>query len=278
MQPLPAQAEPPPTAPAPTPAPAAASAEDPAQVVQTSAEALLAVTGLFPDMAKPIGKGQAADAAALPGRWLRRVSAWLEAEKWARFRLQPMPAYLATYEKLTAPIGLDEIGRYTATIADQNISDAYKASLSNAREYARANWPVLSMDTATTPRLLEPGKPVVGQATAMLAVLDDPGRVLDELDMGTLTEDQAKAFRTCYPALYEMLRRFFEAEILRRRARVKSFTIPYARELQLRTLLGMPAEMSITEVQRPPPRMTSTGAPRLKIAVEPTKAQRLEAK
>ena len=240
-----------------------------------AAEALVAVTGIFHD--EPLGPKDGERARQLPGEWRSEVKAFFEQTKPRKFRLYPRPAHAATLDKLVAGIQQDRISRLTTRLANQDIANGYLLALSNAIEYVRERWPALKLDTFAGPRLLEPGWATMAEAWEILAVIDRPGRLIDEMLMGTVGAAQVTAVQTVYPALFEMLRGIIEERRQLSLARSQSWSVPWRLERVLRILAGMPPDVAISQAPQPPARAARASFD-IDFTSSQTRAQRLEAK
>lgn len=247
----------------------------PTKDVSLPAEAILAVTGIFHD--ETLGPRDGHQAALLPGEWRTSVKAFFEQSKPRKFKLYPRPPHEATLDKLVAGIDKDRDERLTARLASEEVANDYRLTLSNAIEYVRARWPALRMDTFAKPRLVSPGWATMAEAYAVLAVIDRPGRLVDEMLMGTLLAEQVDAVKAVYPNLFEMLRGMIEERRQLSLARSQSWTIPWRLERVLRILAGLPPDIDISQAPQAPAR-----AGRAKVDIDfassQTRAQRLEAK
>lgn len=238
-----------------------------------AAEALVAASGIFPD--EPLGPQDGLAARALEGEWRSQIKTFFERSKPYRFRLYPRPAHEATLDKLTtAPDGV----MLTSKLTDPDLAADYLTVLSNAREYVRERWPSLSMETFTGPRLLEPGWTAMAAAWAVLAVVDDPSRLLVEILSATVQTDQVAAVKTVFPNLYQMLLAIIDDRKQIELAKKKSWTVPWAKERVIRILYQLPPDVSISEAPQPPAKSAATTRVRFDFGSSQTRAQRIAAK
>jgi hypothetical protein len=240
--------------------------------VTLPAEALVAVTGIFPDA--PLGPQDGAAARQLPGDWRAEVKTFFGQERPRKFRLYPRPAHEATLERLTR--GAD-LAMLTSRLADPELVTEYGAVLNNAREYVRARWPALKLDTFAGPKLLEPGFTQMAGAWAVLAVVSHPARLLTEILSATVLTEQVEAVKEVYPALFEMLRALIDERRKLELARKASWSCPWGKERVLRIILGLPADVSIAQAPQPPARAAGARI-NIDFASAQTRAQRIEAK
>lgn len=210
-----------------------------------SAEALLAVTGVMRE--KPLTEKDAARARELPSEFAKKVTAFLDETEWRTFKMPAPGDYEATHEALMSGSDPDDGAELIAQIRDMELGRAYLAQLGAARQYLSERWPIDQIDTATGPRLLPPATMHQGQAWALFSVVTAPGRILDEMLMGTLQEEQAESVKDIYPGLYDRIRGLIDAEIMERKARSEAYTVAWDRERVLRIFLGLPQEVPITD-------------------------------
>lgn len=234
-----------------------------------TAEALVAVTGIFPE--DPLGPADGLAARRLPAEWKEQIRVFFGQEKPRKFRLYPRPAHEATLDKLLAA---PDLGRLTSKLADPELVTEYGVVLNNAREYMRQRWPSLRMDTFTGPRLLEPGWTAMAAVWAVLAVVDRPSRILTEVLSGTLLGEQVQAVKVLYPELWKVLlgtiKERKDAELTKK----KSWTVTWPKERVLRIVLELPPDVSIKQAPQALARAASG-----KISVDfSTRSQRLEGK
>jgi hypothetical protein len=242
--------------------------EDPFAGVELAAEALVAVTGLFPE---PLTRQDGIAARRLPKEWHAKLRDFVEAETFTRFKAPPRPDSEDTYLALTPKPD----NALAAGLADPQMASEYIEVLGRARAYTRSIWPVVVRDTPTGPEWLEPSTTAMGAAWAVLDVAGKPERVLDQMLSGWLDPDEAAAFRTVFPRLFAMVHQVLNRHLQARRGK----PITWARELVVRTLLGLGAT-GMVSVSQPtsggPP--APAGAPKIQIDFKAlrTRGQRLD--
>jgi hypothetical protein len=239
--------------------------------VTLAAEALVAVTGIFPD--EPLGPPAGVVARRLPGEWRASVKAFF-GQGPRKFRLYPRPAHEATLERLTRGADLPML---TSRLADSELVTEYGVVLNNAREYVRERWPSLERDRFTGPQLLEPGFTQMAAAWAILAVVNDPGRLLVEVLSATVLAEQVQAVKDVYPALHGMLVALIDERKKLELARKQSWTVSWGKERVLRIVLGLPPDVSIGQAPQPPARAAGARI-NIDFSSAQTHAQRIEAK
>lgn len=234
-----------------------------------TAEALLAVVGIFPD--EPISPSDAKLAIAIPRTWRAEVLEWIDQEKPQKFKLPKAPNHAKIREALVQGIDADVSATVLSSIADDALVFDFQATWSNAREYLRSEWPMIQRQVAAgPPKLVEPGRVEQGRAASLLFVVDDPSRVVEELRMGTLTAAQAKAFRTCHPALFEMLHAIIDEELRLRRARKDAYELHSSKVRVYRNLIGLPPEAPFEFAENEPPKMAQ---PSISVRFKPERIQ-----
>jgi len=230
-----------------------------------AAECLLSVSGIFPK--EPLTYRQGAEAEKVPKLWETEVADFLASEKFRKFRAQPKVDHEKTYDALVRGTSPGELDALTAELRNDDIGREYEALLSNAREYLRARWPMLKVDTPTQPIFYTPGVTECARASATYAVVNDPGRILTEMSMGTLVAEQVEAFDALFPDLSKMLRAMLQAEIIKTATASGPVKLSWRIESTLRILFGMPPEAAIKPVDQPPPKMAT---PEFKVSFEHT--------
>lgn len=237
-------------------------------------EALVAVTGVLNP--RPVTRTDGKEAARLPLEWRREVRDWFDQQRAHKFRQAPQPDHERTLDNLTRGIDLEKLAELHAALEPEAAAE-YAAQLSNAREYVRERWPALALDTPTGPVILPPSLTEMGEACDVLAVIENPSRVLSELRYGTLSFSQVDAMAAVYPALTEMLRAMVQEEILRRRSRQRTWEMPWWQEQLWRILLQMPPDVPIAEVKQPPARAASPAPIEIEFRSQASKSERIAA-
>lgn len=240
--------------------------------VQLAAELLLAVSGPFPT--GPLSPADADAAQALAKEWATRVKAWLAPDA---KRVKPgrtvQVNYLATWNRLNQRHADDQV---ILGIDSTEIAQAYLGKLRGAREYLRAQWRPLALDTVAGRKILVPGLSETQRASAVYAAVAGRTTVLDGLISGGLEAQQAEAFRACFPMVFEMARALAREAIFKQVTRRKGYEVPYHAEQSLRVLLGLPMGQPIQALNQPP---KAPAAPKLDLTIKavpkPTRAGEL---
>jgi hypothetical protein len=240
-------------------------------------EALVAVTGLFPD--RPLRGSDGLAARALPGEWRAQVKAFFDQDRPRRFKLYPRPAHEAMLDRLTGggPVADEDL---VVKLASSDVIYDYLAVLRGARGYVKDRWPALSQDTFTGPRLLEPGATSMGAAWAIHAVVEDPSRLLVEMLSGTVQAAQVDAVKTVYPTLFQLLEQLIGERKAIEQGKKLSWSIDWPKERVLRILFGLPPDVAVKELgqQGAADGGDRSKVPQIDFASSQTRAQRIEAK
>jgi hypothetical protein len=222
---------------------------------ELAAEALVLAGGLL--RTTPVTDSDKADsmttgaiARRIPERWAAKVSRFLAAEEWQEFTVTEIRDYTETRDALMAELDPETEAMLVSEMLDHDLARAYAQQLRKARAYLAQNWPMSQMDTATGPKFYEPSTMEQGGAWALYAVLGYPERIVDELLMGALQDEQAQAFREVYPELFDRLNQTIGALHTEKQAASEGYELAWPRERVLRTLLGMPQDTPIVEAQR----------------------------
>lgn len=237
-----------------------------------AAEALTAITGLFQD--GPVTPTQGRLAKALAKTWRAGLAEFLDQKKPKPFRLPKAPDHEGMLDQLTAGVSATRRAALVSQLADPALGEAYLTVVARGIAYLKERWPVLSQDTPLGPRYLPPGKVESGRSASLLSVVDDPGRVLEEMNSGTLTTEQGAAFRSVYPELAAMARTILWQELVRRYKTPEKYSLAFAREQVIRKLVGMPPEVPLSRIE-PAKASKAPAIPKVDFKDLRTKAQEL---
>lgn len=230
---------------------------------------LLAVTGIFPGEITP---REHSASTAVQERWTRRLTHWVRTPEAKPFKFaEPKKNLDAVFLVLAKPISEQDVAGYLDGIGVDDsleLGAEYYAAMVRARDYVVNAWPKFSLEGPAGLRILPLSHDDKAEVWSIIQVLDDPDRVLDEMDSQTLTDTQALAFRECYPDLYALADTIITSEIIERRAKNEDWELGVAREAMLNTLRGLPPEERFT----PPPPPPAPGG-KFKLDPERTKTQ-----
>jgi len=213
-------------------------------------DALLAVTGIFP---RDITPRDHAASQAIVTKWEQRLRRWVSAEA-KPFKYVPPKNLEALWLRLATPPSEPEVQAWVEGMAlDPILVADYFLGLTAARDYLVAAWPKYTYDTLAGPKILPLSPDDTEEVWSQILVLDDPERILDEMDSRTLTAAQVAAFKTAYPELYAFANQILDDEIASQLARNPDWAPGWEWEAMLRTLRGAPPEDAPPPTPPPPP-------------------------
>lgn len=231
-------------------------------------DALLAVTGLFPET---ISAREHAASEVVPATFAKRATRWVKTEELSEFVfVEPKKDLDKLFDVLAVPPNELDVAQWVEGLGvdDHELVADFYTSLIAARQYVVNSWPALTVDGAAGIRILPLSHDDAAEVWSIIQVLDEPERVFDELDARTLTATQALAFRECYPELYKIADEAIEAALIEKRAKDDDYDLGWEREACLNTLRGKPPEAPYTPP--PPPPVTEKG---LKLEPERERTQ-----
>ena len=240
--------------------------------LSASAEALTAITGIFQD--EPVTPEQGRLAAKIPKEWRAAVVEFLNQKKKQRFKLPKRADHGDILETLSGGIDANRRASLVGRLTSPELGEAYLSVVARATAHLLDQWPRHYLDTPLGPRVMPPSKTEQMRAASLLAVVDDPNRILDEMRMMSLTTEQATALKTCYPALFEMLKAILFEELARKYKSPDKYALPFSKELIIRRLVGLPPGVSVSKAQ---PKGDQQSTPQVSIDFKSlrTKAQDL---
>ncbi len=215
-------------------------------------DCVLSIVGLFPD---EIGPKQLTAADGVPGTFTKRIKAWVKDGAQGEFVYVAPPADLeALFRRLTVAPNETELAGWLDGIGvdDHETMTGFFAGLTQAREYVVNAWPKFSIDGPAGPTILPLAPDDAEEVASVFGVLDEPTRLLDEVDSWTLTVEQAAAFRACFPDLAGHLDETIDLALAELRAKRPDFELGAEREAVLRTIRGLPPEEPFVPVAPPP--------------------------
>lgn len=240
-----------------------------------AAEALAAVTGIFPE--EPASRSDGATAALIYGEWRTAVKAFFDRDKPYKFKKTRLPkSYSAMSEKILVPP--DTADWLASEISDPEIVRAYLTVISNGRLYVKERWPNLQIQNFAGPRTAEPGKVFISEAAMIFCTVNNPTTVLDEMLSHSLQTAQVEAFKTVYPSLFALLMQLIDERKVLELTRLKSWQVPWSKERVLRVLFQLPINVSISEMPRPKAQIASVPEVKFKTSNEMTRGQKLDSK
>lgn len=221
-------------------------------------ESLLAVTGCI----KPRINESLDRMGEVPDRLRVRIDRWLRGTTVKPWTPPPYhdpqklrDRFVHTPDELEGHDGLDEM-----------LAAEWVTEVKDARASLLTRWPGVPMRgglTTTEPPLAHDA---ASDWLALVAVVEDPFRLLDELESGAMLPAQLEVFREVYPELSQVvIEATFNAVV---DLAAKGTTLPESKERGLRMLLGTPDDEPIA-VQRPeeapPPKPPSGKGPKAEL-------------
>ncbi len=233
-----------------------------------TAEVLAAGVGVLSN--DPIKTGDLVVASRLPGKWRKGVDAFMKGQPCDPGREGGLAKLdmEKSLEQLTEPV--ESAAEIVVNVGNSDLGQAVLDVVVAARQYLAAQWPTVVVSQAWGPELMDVSPTEKRRAAALLAVVDAPGAVLDEMRAHTLEPAQAEAFRVCYPQLFQMLADLIWEELS---ACTAKKPLPWRQEQVLRVLWNVPPQQQIQT-----PRGTGGGSPGsapIRSKELQTKAQRL---
>lgn len=231
-----------------------------------ASDALLATTGLLPKAVTP--KEISASAAVLD-TWTRRMRQFVRKDEQAAFEYRPPVDLEKLFSKLVAPLDEIDVAPWLASFGDDLVAGAeYVESLRRARKYLVDAWPAVHYETQAGQKILPLSPDDEHEVWSLFQVLDDPDRLIAEMEQQTLTVTQAAAFRDCYPDLYQFADQALNDAMAELVAKDMDWAPSLEKEAVIRVFRGLPPEEEM--VPPPPPPQPQA---ELKIEVDRDKTQ-----
>lgn len=149
----------------------------------------------------------------------------------------------------------------SALISDHEIASAYVAKLGEVREYLKSKWRPSKIVTMMGDKLLPPATSEEARCRDLYAMGNAVRRILDRLSSCCIMPEEIALVRAVFPEFYGMVGVFVDEEMFRRRARRKSYEVPYMQEVAIKAFFGdslaseietINAETQPAEVEAPP--------------------------
>lgn len=203
-------------------------------------EAIVGVTGVLEP--EPIDDGTLGAAAELTTPWQRRIKKWVrgkEIKPFARPRIRDWKATRLQLETILTDTQRKSLVKPLNKL-DPALANDYLADLDRCREFLLTAFPKSEIDSVMGPHELEPNRQALSVWLSQVAVIEDPDRILTDMEMGTLEDSQVTAFEQCYPEIYLELYGMVNSELTKIRAEaLKKKTearITFDREATIRIL------------------------------------------
>jgi hypothetical protein len=216
---------------------------------------LLAAVGVVP---KSVTDMDRARAARLPALFQERAAAWWGLEKAKPYKNIDATDAEKVYDRIALDPDPSELRTWlTAAGDDPGPVEALYDSVKLARDYLRINWPRrVTLDTFGGEVSLPLAVDDQAEALSLFAVVNDPTRVLDEMDSYTLSPSQGDAFRKVYPDLAKLHGAALRAGAAKQHAGDPQWMPSEAQESELAILTGVivgPVDTSAPQPAAPPP-------------------------
>lgn len=230
-------------------------------------ELVLAVTGVLKPTA--IDADVTAASSALLDAYERRLTRWVrgtESDPFEPPKERDLRKTRLQAQAVVAESTLRELLKPLIAV-DPALAVEYQADLLRARTVLDKGYPLETVESVMGPEEMPPAWDKAKRWLAVVAVVEDPDRILDEFEMGSLEPAQVSGFKACYPELWAWLwRRLMKelismrAESMRAQARGKpATTLPFDREATVRlfgetgfaTPLDIPEEKAEASESRP---------------------------
>lgn len=213
-------------------------------------DCLLGVTGLVPD---GVTERERMAAITMPETFAKRARSWWLADEREPYKELPEKNLDKLFDSVAIDPTLDEITAWLKDAGDDmEIAEDLHLALVAARKYLVQKWPRVVIPTFGGDRVMPLAIDDAAEVTSLWAVLDDPVRVLDEMDSGTLSPSQAEAFRTVYPALYDHYRDALEDAAALRVRKDPDWMPSEQQEIALAILTAQPSGVAPYEATTPP--------------------------
>ena len=205
-------------------------------------EALLAVVGLDKVLSgDPIRVTQEMrrEAAALPGRMRKEMRAFLAGpDSFEQFRLPEPVSYKQALARLVAPPDDERRIQQLAAMGSGDEMLALHEAADRALAVLRPYVPIYYRQTATGPKTETPPDTAVARLRRALTVVNDPMRVLANMQAGTLLREEQQVLAGVYPLTYQDTAESVPVSLSALVAEKASFELPWRRDRLLRIFLG----------------------------------------
>lgn len=206
-----------------------------------STDCLLGVVGLIPDV---ITQRQHIAAAVLPDTFSARARAWWKLNDYEKFKVVNAPKNLDDlFDKIALEPSQQELAAWleASNDDDDDAITSFHLSLIEARKYLVKKWPRIQIETFGGTRLMPLAVDDAAEVASLWAVLNEPTRILDEMDSASITPSQATAFRTVYPKLYDYYRNELAMGAAEQTAKDPQWMPDESQEILLGILTGQPS-------------------------------------
>lgn len=204
------------------------------------AEVLLAATGVL--RSKPVTRDDGAAAERQLMTMHRRLQAWTK-------RQDPKPEPFKPcaerdvdklFDKLSTPEADADLAGMLTEFDDMDFGVEWRLQREAARKQLVDARPSYFIPTPTGPDFLPLSRDDSEEWLSLVDVVEDPMRIVDELEMYTLEPTQVVAFKAVYPELHSFCHAAI-SDALDQMAKTKK-RMPWERESVLRVFLELPPE------------------------------------
>lgn len=164
------------------------------------ADCLLAVVGLLPEK---ITARERQAAELLPAKFADHARAWWKKDRKPYKEIKPPRDLDALLDAVSVKPTSAQLAAWLKRAGDDTEAiEAMHVGLGKARAYLVQQWPRIPFQTFAGTQMLPLSIDDTAEVISLWAVMNSPERILDEMDAYTLTDTQALAFRTVFPALF----------------------------------------------------------------------------
>jgi len=202
-----------------------------------AAESLLSLTGIFPTS---VSDREQVASISVPETLAKRAAKLLTAEP-AEMAYREPGDLDKSFATLSAPLAQEQIEALQTSVGEEQWPE-YFAALSRARDYLVQAWPKFQVNGPAGVEMLPLSYDDEEEIASLIAILDDPMSLLDELASRTLTVSQADAWRTVYPEMHAALSDALTGAIVEKRMRDGEWTLEGDLESVINILNGDPPE------------------------------------
>lgn len=213
-------------------------------------DCLMATVGLMPD---EVTSRQRAAAATLPDTFASRAASWWTEEKPKKFSAPKVPKLDVIFDKIALPPTQPEVKAWLHESPDDDDDTALLLylAITQARKLLVDRWPRIVLASFAGERLMPLAVDDQAEVASLFAVLNEPTRILDEMDMNSLSPSQAEVFRTAYPELFTHYR-FALGDGAAKLAKKDPAWMPTEKQsVLLSVLTGRPAGVLTYEAEAP---------------------------
>lgn len=238
------------------------------------AEMLLAETGVLRTV--PVTRDDAIAGEAGLIQMQRRIASWCREQDPAPrpFKACRERDAEKTHRRLAEQPTEQEHAEMTAEFVDPVLAIEWWEAREAARMYLVNARPKFALESATGEEVLPLSQDDAEEWLSLVDIVEDPMRVVEELEMFSLTPTQANAFKECFPQLFSICHAFALDTCTDMEAKKRRIT--WERDSVLRVFLGI-APTAKVEVQGSdqPPKEPEPQKIDLQSALTQTPAQRI---